>query len=550
MDLEERRAKEERAKSAYLQKMRAEKAQEQPEAKLQRRNRRNPVAAVAAAFAVTAAAVGGVAWGSAGVKTTDEKIQQMQQDILSLHSMLMASSTSVEELATSMRADPNIVLAGGKDLPFDIRREMAFCQRQTINRKLDITQTYHISRFAFQQFREFETTVLNLQNQQLPLRPTFLLAVRAKCLAVQLDLNATTRKFCNQFAFRLTKTDSSLRYRGVGLNFLDQEEKKIDCIIYSLEIAIPILDHRRLKQFKIWNLGRFKSSSQKQIINLPEQIVINQNGQIHPLEISRCKKIGEMPVCAANAILEYNECVNNIFRGKFSEKCQGSILPSTETCLSAVAETFVIVSLSDTSELHQDVQGNRHLSTGRKIQPFDIVNRTNLHGQIQCQKSKYPSFVPEIQIPPRTVLSTSNFNTSYNSDVKDMEKIEIHTFNISHYQQILLELQAQKETNRQLMGKYNNSVENSNSTLGKFEDRLKEIQADIENAKKRFWLHWIHLTQIAGLACITIIIIIIGKCTCKLGRRLKQQRINQPRVIFQANSRGETLLQTPTEPSE
>ena len=251
--------------------------------KISRTKRFEPIT-IAAILAVTAAAVGGAAWGSSGVEATAESLKNAENEILNLHAMIAEQSTTFEEFAEALKLNPKIVLAGNPDLPFDIRRDMATTQKGTFGSQL--REINHISRHAFSQYTDFKKLVLTLQNQQLPLDTTFLLAVRAKCLSLQKVVDSSSKGFCNDFAFQLTKEDSSLKYRGVGLSFLDPLQKRIDSIIYSFQIAIPILDTRKLTQYDILNLGRFLRPTEIQRLKMPENGIITKSGNLHAISVN------------------------------------------------------------------------------------------------------------------------------------------------------------------------------------------------------------------------------------------------------------------------
>ena len=208
--------------------------------------------------------------------------------------------------------------------------------------------------------RIIQTTRTHSGNR-LPLEDTFLLALRAKCLSIQRIDSIEIKEYCNDLAFYSTRRDTSLKFRGLGLTFFDDQRTKIQSIIYRFSLKIPILDGRNLQQLEIVNLGRYFSIGNISRVTLPEHGILNQNNNLFPLNVDKCTKLRSSTMCPVHAIMPFDPCLDAVYHGNHTSSCSWTKQSTVETCSKYDGATFTIISLSAPSVIHYGILKNRHI---------------------------------------------------------------------------------------------------------------------------------------------------------------------------------------------
>ena len=450
-----------------------------------------------------------------GDAQSDIQMQQVREDlkkhnqaILDLNLAVQISENSIADVASMLKIEPSLVLTGETSLPFDINFESTQVKEGNMNTRYDVANALHISRLNSAEYIKMQNYVLNLQNSRLPLDKTFLLALRAECLALQEGSSPRETRFCNDFAFHSTRWDSGLAFNGIGLTYIDQDETMIESIIYSLTTTIPILYEDNLEQMDIINLGKFQSPEVIKRITLPTSSVITKSGVIHPFNKKRCIELTSSLVCPTKAIDTYDPCLHAIYSGTISESCDVEKIPSQTTCIGEIMEKFAIVTLSKPALVHYDVQKNRHMHSTQSIQEFGIVNRTTVNGAIFCETSSTAHVPPELQIPRRKT-TTSNYTVEVIFTTSDhMTKMNTSEDRLQSLETIMHKQSEKLSTSTK---KLNDHHHNTNSTIHVFKEKMKTALSTVPSKIKSGIYDFLLpiFTPIAAIA-ITAFIILVG----------------------------------------
>ena len=224
----------------------------------ERRVRR--VAPIVAVGGIASLAVGSFTGGyqvgksksMAEVDLVDEELETHKAAILKLSKVINLNEKNIAEIARKLKTDPEIVLSSATELAFDIKYRSSLTKNDFQPYRMDLTNSLHISELATTEYQKFTRSCLTLQNHRLPLEKNFLLAIRAKCLSLQLSNGPAEQKFCNELAFYSTRWDTGLEFHGIGLSYLDVNKTIIKDVIYSFSVDIPVLDGSPLQMINLY----------------------------------------------------------------------------------------------------------------------------------------------------------------------------------------------------------------------------------------------------------------------------------------------------------
>ena len=442
------------------------------------RFRRAAPAVIAGGAAI---AVGSFAGGYFGAKSVamenieiiNKELDQHKDAILRLSKVININEKNINKIAQQLKADPNVILSSNFELPFDIQYRAALTKTDFRALRGDISNSLHISDLTTSEYLKFKENGLTLQNHRLPLTKNFLLAVRTKCLSLQSTVGQIEEKFCNDLAFYSTRWDTGLRFHGVGIVYIDEEQTMIKDVVYSSSIDIPVLQGQPLQKVTILNLGRFINLNEVKTVRLPTHAVLTKSNSIRPLELSSCKQSAELTVCPSWAISLFSECLHSIYNGSLSTSCTTEITPVKSTCVGQVHDNFVLVSLPQPLVLHYAIHGKSAIP----VDSFDIINRTDTKGQILCGQSSDKHTSPLIRIPVKRKETSFNYTTEvishHNGSLNSLSTVNEKLKKVSDgslVAEILL-----NDTRRELLKK----VSNANSTITIFKH-------NIDNAMKKF----------------------------------------------------------------
>ena len=361
-------------------------------------------------------AVGGYFIGKSveqvGLEQAQKDIEEHKKAILSLNKAVQITENNLKEIAEMLQVNENLVLTGSNTLPFEINFSASGVKAGKLNTKFDIQTALHISRLNTAEFLQFKNQVLTLQNSRLPLQTSFLLALRAECLSLQINSGDKEMAYCNDVAFHATRWDTALKFEGVGLSYIDDKNTKIRSIIYGFTTDIPILSVKNLERYSVINLGLFQAKQIMKKVLLPPDAVISKSGIIHPFNKNKCMSLASGLACPSSAIATYDPCLHAVFNGTDSSSCHTVKIRSQTTCISQMKENYAIVSMMNSEKIHYDLAHNRHMHQIASVGKFDIVNRTSENGVIFCEKSDYQHVPPELRIPKRKRMITSTYTAS------------------------------------------------------------------------------------------------------------------------------------------
>ena len=153
------------------------------------------------------------------------EVLQQEQALKSLTRAVEFDHETLDSVVNQLQVDQNLVLAPNvSSVPTFYKYMKAKTTHSDFDpnknvRKFQRFYTNHISELSIDEAKAFETNVLQLQNNRLPLDKNFLIALRAKCLAVQTVHAPVAQMFCNDLAFHATRWDTGLKFHGVGFEF-------------------------------------------------------------------------------------------------------------------------------------------------------------------------------------------------------------------------------------------------------------------------------------------------------------------------------------------
>ena len=345
-----------------------------------------------------------------GEAVMESEIDNVQADIFKQEQALKSLTNAVEfdheglnSVVRQLRVDSELVLSPNVS---SIPAFYAYLKAKTIHEDFDPSRNVrkyqrfypnHISQFSLEESRAFEQNVLQLQNNRLPLNKNFLLALRAKCLAVQTISSALAQTFCNDLAFHATRWDTGLKFEGIGFEF--NENKKFKSTVYSMEIQIPILYDGGLTEYDIINLGRFQSANTIRKIPLPVKAVITAAGDIRPLNDKNCIRMNTYKVCPKHAIGPFSSCLQSVYDAQISADCPVIDVISPSTCTSQVIGNAMAISMFKNGTMHYDLGNGDLLIKPEQVESFTILRRKTTRGTLFCMQSKHRHITPDLVLP-------------------------------------------------------------------------------------------------------------------------------------------------------
>ena len=389
-----------------------------------------------------------------------EKIKLQEDMIRKLEKIVSIDTEGLQSTINQLKLNPETVIYPNRttNSPF-LRYMKAKTTHHDFNPTMNVRKYQrffadHIQTLALEEAREVEEAVLVLQNNRLPLKSDFLLAVRAKCLAVQKEINSKTRRYCNDLAFYSTRWDTGLTFLGLGFS---TKNKKITNSVFSLKLRIPILEEGELSRFRIMNLGRFQSSSVVRHVELPSAAVMTASDIIHPLDTTQCLTLNQCTICPESSIGAYDECLSSVFNGSLASNCVVKDNTAPRPCQSQVEEKFVIVSLDRPRVVHYNVKSGRSFRKLQHVDAFGVVPRTDATGSIFCASSQHFHVAPEIPIPP----IAQQIETKYEIAIIKSE---------------LISLESRKPTEKK--------VKDIAIDLGEAQETLQNLRLDLDKSSK------------------------------------------------------------------
>ena len=330
------------------------------------------------------------------------EVLQQEQALKSLTNAVEFDHETLDSVVNQLQLDPDLVLAPNVSSVPTFYKYMKsktthadFDPNKNV-RKFQRFYANHISELSIDEAKAFESNVLQLQNNRLPLDKNFLIALRAKCLAVQSVHAPVAQMFCNDLAFHATRWDTGLKFEGVGFEL---EEKKIKSIIYSIEVQVPILYEGGLAEYEIINLGRFLNENTIRKILLPAKAVVTAAGVIRPLSDSKCINMQRYKVCPKHAIGPFSSCLQSVFNSALSSGCPVVDTLSPSTCTSQLVKDYMAISMFGNGTMHFDLGRGDLLLKPAPVTSFAILARQSTQGTLFCKQSKHKHVTPDLILP-------------------------------------------------------------------------------------------------------------------------------------------------------
>ena len=372
--------------------------------------------------------------GEAAIETAQDNIQadivKQEAALKSLSNAVEFDHESLDGVVNQLRVDPALVLAPNVS---SIPTFYAYMKSKTTHEDFDPNKNVrkfqrfyadHISELSIDEARAFETNVLQLQNNRLPLNKNFIIALRAKCLSIQKITSTLAQTFCNDLAFHATRWDSGLKFEGVGFEL---ENKRLKSTIYSMEVQIPILYDGGLAEYDIINLGRFQTENLIRKIHLPDKAVITGAGTIRPLDETQCIKMSSYKVCPKHAIKPFSSCLQSIYNGKLSQDCTVGDHFSPSTCTSQIFHQAMAISMFGNGTMHYDLGKGDLLLKPDPVYSFSILKRKRITGTLFCKQSVHKHVTPDLILPSIDASLETSFQIteipSFNEDLRNFEPI-------------------------------------------------------------------------------------------------------------------------------
>ena len=416
-----------------------------------------------------------------GESVVESDISNVQDDILHHEKALKSLTNAVgfdhetlSSVVNQIRVDPELVLAPNvTSIPtyymyMKSKTTHADFQPNRNVRKYQNFYPAHISQLSIDEAKVFEENVLQLQNNRLPLNKNFLIALRAKCLAIQTVSSTLAQTFCNDLAFHATRWDTGLKFEGIGFELDDA--KKIKSTVYSMEIEIPVLYDGGLDEYVIYNLGRFQAANQIRKIPLPDNAVITAAGDIRPLNTHTCMQMNNYKICPKHAVGPFSSCLQSIFQGKISTDCSTIDIISPSTCTSRIIENSMAISMFGNGTMHFDLGKGDLLLKPEPVKSFTILQRRATRGTLFCMQSKHKHITPDLVLPRIDEKLETAFEIikipSFHADLEHLQPLDkkLHSMRL----QLLRANQSLNQTKR-MLEKSNNRT---SSTLSNFKNHM------------------------------------------------------------------------------
>ena len=494
---------------------------------IQSRKERSAAVGVAIGLTAIGTSIAGYFIGQSSTQLDLEKaredIEKNKNAIIGLNKAVELNEDNIAEIAELLKLQPSMVLTGKSTLPMDIQYEASQIQNNGMKTRFDVNSALHISRLNAAEFIKFQKAVLTLQNSRLPLEKTFLLGLRAQCMALQTSSTIKETKFCNELSFYSTRWDTGLQFIGIGVTYLDEDETMIKSLVYSFSVDVPVLYADNLQEFDIINLGRFDSPSIINKIKLPPSGVVTKSGILHPLWKEKCIELDSSVICPTHAIGSYDECLQSVFRGQVALNCEMEKFPTQITCIGEIFETFALVSMWKPSTVHYGTSKSRHYHQNADVGTFDIVNRTNVNGVIFCEKGNLRHIAPELQIPPRKPQHSVKFTIAAIETTVQMLNLKTSNDRLSNLEH---GLRAQREKLDKSSMDLKTKSYHTNSTLELVKSNVKNAITNLPSNIKEHIKHILIpiMTPIISILVLTFIsvlsmMIIFKKCQRKMNER-------------------------------
>ena len=420
------------------------------------------------------------------VDNFQSQILQQEAAIRSLSKAVKLDHTTLTGVVNYIRADPEIVLAPNVTLSafhnymkskvvhddFDPTKNVRKFQRHYTN---------HISDLSSEEAKTFEDNVLQLQNNRLPLNKDFLIAVRARCMALQPSTITEAQSFCNDLAFYATRWNSGLQFNGVGFEL--DKERRLKSTIYSITIKIPILQSSGLREFDIVNMGRFQAANIIRKINLSKKAVIKASGNIHPFDDTKCLQLNKYKVCPEDAIEPFSSCLQSIFSQKITKNCKTYDEVTPTTCVGTFHGSTMIISMFGNGTAHYDRYQGNLIKKPDEVHSFAAFPRSSIRGTLFCQQSEHKHVAPDLEIP---ALKSQNVETvtiteipSYNLNLDFVPPVSA---SIKSMQEDLLQAGHEIDQSQRALAEIRHNTSTVIDTFkGHFEDAVSTVEAKLNS---------------------------------------------------------------------
>ena len=143
----------------------------------------------------------------------------MESQIQLLNQQTELNTENFVSITDMLQKNENLVLNGQLGVPMEVNFQQALLKEK----KAEWRDLFHIDRMNDIAYRKLTQHSLTLENNRLPLDSAFLLALRAHCLAQQIDKSSTGDNFCKEFAFYSTRWDTSFDLKAWHLNIMKKE---------------------------------------------------------------------------------------------------------------------------------------------------------------------------------------------------------------------------------------------------------------------------------------------------------------------------------------
>jgi len=435
-------------------------------------------------------------------------IQKNKDAILGLNSAVQLNERNLAEIADILKKEPKLVLTGRKTLPFEILFESSQVKAGLLNTRFDVTNALHISKLNSMEYVKLENYILTLKNSRLPLDKNFLLAVRAQCLSLQTQTTIYEAEYCNEISFYSTRWDTNLKFEGLGVVYIDEEQTMVKSIVYSVSLDIPILYQVQLEQLQIINLGRFATTEVIKRIKLPDNAIISKSKVIHPFNQKHCIKLLSSIVCPTHSIGTFDSCLAGVFNGTLPADCNVEKVASQTACIGTIQDEYAVVSLSKPGRVHYNTRGNRHMHATEMIGTFGLVNRTTEHGNIYCEKNSHQHIPPELQIPAKKTTISSHIVIS---PVKTTGSVLKVSSSDDKLQMMAGQLHEQEQKLDDSANELHANIHNTNSTLHHVKTNFDSAIHNMPTNIKRQIIKYLVpvLVPIVMFLLVTFIILVI-----------------------------------------
>ena len=482
------------------------------------------------------------------VNNFQSQILEQEAAIRSLSKAVKLDHTTLQSVVNYIRADSEIVLAPNVTLSAFHK----YMKSKTVHKDFDPTKnvrkfqryyTNHISELSKDEANAFEANVLQLQNNRLPLNKEFLIAVRARCIALQPPTMLEAQSFCNDLAFYATRWNSGLLFNGIGFQL--DNDKRLQSIIYSLTIKIPILQTKGLREFDIVNLGRFQSANIIRKIDLPQKAVIKASGKIHPLDDTKCLQLNKYKACPEEAIKSFSSCLQSVFSHEISVTCKTNDEVTPKTCVGRFHGPTMIISMFGNGTAHYDRYQGNLIKRPEEVNSFAAFSRSSIRGTLFCKQSEHKHVAPDLEIP---ALQAENLIEVKISEIEsfnsDLEFVPPVSASMEKMQKDLLQAgQAMEESQKTLFNIRHNTSTILGNLKNHFEDTVSTVETKL-NGVYRTMITNVILPLVLPPLCIAAFVFLLWnriKSCCKNTSASNSTKKSRSFVFSEHDSRKEEI---------